>query len=110
MPRVIERDEEIAIASRDYWFTVTSFLQQNWALIDPTETGVTVWFFGDTSGVFDQLAFGTAVEAERALRRNGFRRYAEAPDAHEVIPCPEPPFWLGEHPSGPIYSSGRFWN
>ena len=71
---MIQRDEDISMASRDYWFTVTSFLQQNWALIDPAETGVTIWFLGDASGVFDQLAFGTAVEAERALRRNGFWR------------------------------------
>ena len=39
------------IASRDYWFKVVEMLQQNWALIEPAERGVTVFFLQDASGV-----------------------------------------------------------
>ena len=51
------------IASRDYWFKVVEMLQQNWALIEPAERGVTVFFLQDASGVFDQLAFTSVQEA-----------------------------------------------
>ena len=78
-------DEAIDIQSRDYWFKIVEFLQQNWALIDQTPEGVVVWFFGDTSGVFDQMAFASAEEAQAALLRNGFRRYADDPDAKNFI-------------------------
>ena len=29
--------EEVSIASRDYWFKIVEFLQENWALVDPHE-------------------------------------------------------------------------
>ena len=102
-------DTEIEILSRDYWFKVVEFLQQNWALIDPHESGVVVWFFGDTSGIFDQMTFPTKIDAEEALTRNGFRRYADDPRSQEFIGVPKPQFRRSAHPNGPIYSSGRFW-
>lgn len=101
--------ETVHIQSRDYWFIVTGFLQQNWALIDELDEGVIVWFLGDTAGVFDEMRFASPAEATAALKRNGFQRYAQTPSAQEIIPIPEPPFWRRPHPSGPIYSSGRFW-
>ncbi len=102
--------EEVPIQSRDYWFKVVEFLQQNWALLDPVDHGFKVWFFGDTSGVFDDISFTSQAEAEKALRRNGFARYAEDHEAQRFIARPEPPFYRLPHPNGPIYSSGRFWN
>lgn len=103
--------KEVEIRSRDYWFKIVEFLQQNWALIDeePGGDGCTVFFFGDTSGVFDRLSFSSRQEAEAALRRNGFRLYDTDERAKDFIAKPEPPFWEGSHPNGPIYSSGRFW-
>jgi hypothetical protein len=101
--------EEVEISSRDYWFKIIEFLQQNWALIDATPEGAVVWFFGDTSGVFDRLAFATAEEAQASLLRNGFRRYADDRRAKDFIAIPPPPFYLSPHPNGPIYSSGRYW-
>ena len=102
-------NKEVAIQSRDYWFKIVEFLQQNWALMDPCDRGVKVWFFGDTAGVFNELTFASAEEARRALQRNGFRRYAEAPEVHSFIAPPTPPFRRHPHPNGPIYSSGRYW-
>jgi hypothetical protein len=102
-------DSIIEIKSREYWFKIVEFSQQNWALIDQSDEGIVVWFFGDTSGVFDKLLFASISDAERALRRNGFRKYADDPEAHEHIARPEPPFRLRSHPNGPIYSSGRYW-
>lgn len=99
----------VEIQSRDYWFKIVEFLQQNWALIDETTEGCTVFFFGDTSGVFDKLAFSTVAEAETALRRNGFARFSEDKKAHGFIAMPQQPFHERPHPNGPIYSSGRFW-
>src|SRR5947208_6596908 len=103
-----DRDALLEIKSRDYWFKIVEFLQQNWALIDPDESGVVVWFFGDTSGVFDQMTFSSKNEAEEALQMNDFRRYADDPKSHEFIGIPTPPFRRGAHPNGPIYSSGKF--
>lgn len=102
-------DGVVEIVSRDYWFKIVDFLQQNWALVDPHESGVVVWFFGDTSSVFDQLTFSVDAEAEEALKRNGFRRYANDPESQGFIAAPKPPFQRRSHPNGPIYSSGRFW-
>jgi hypothetical protein len=102
-------ETEVHIQSRDYWFKIVEFLQQNWALIDATENGVIVMFFGDTSGVFDQLSFSSSAEAENALLQNGFRKYADDAGAKGFIALPPPPFHHRPHPNGPIYSSGRFW-
>jgi hypothetical protein len=99
----------VSIESRDYWFKIVDFLQQNWALIDADASGATVWFFGDTSGVFDQVRFPSANAAHRALARNGFRRYTEDTQSHSFIAAPKPPFRRRPHPNGPIYSSGKFW-
>ncbi len=103
------RGEIVEIKSRDYWFKIVEFLQQNWALIDQQDSGVVVWFFGDTAGVFDELKFKTEAGATRALKRNGFKLFAEDPKAQEFIAQPEPPFSRRPHPNGPIYSSGRYW-
>jgi hypothetical protein len=100
---------EVKITSRQYWFKIVEFLQQNWALIDPTERGVIVYFFGDTSGVFDEISFNSQQEAEAALRRNGFRLYTEDAKVHEFIAAPNAPFTRRPHSNGPIYSSGRYW-
>ena len=104
-------DEAVEIRSRDYWFKIVEFLQQNWALIDEDATGGewTVIFFGDTAGVFDRLRFPSVAEAEEALLRNGFKRYATDTKAQEFIGVPEPPVWESGHPNGRIYSEGRYW-
>jgi hypothetical protein len=102
-------DTELPIKSRDYWFKIVDFLQQNWALIDPASIGCRVWFFSDTSGVFDQLDFSDVAIAEGALRRNGFARFDEDPEAAAFLYKPQPPFVRRPHSNGPIYSSGRFW-
>ena len=102
--------EEIPnITNTDYWFKVVEFLQQNWGVIETTESGCTVYFFGDTAGIFDQIDFNSVSEAEAALRRNGFGKYEEDKKAQEFIAKPEPPFQWQPHPNGPIYSSGRYW-
>ena len=98
--------KEVPIESRDYWFKIVEFLQQNWALVDPHERGAIAWFIGDTSGVFDQIVFSSPEEAFSALTRNGFRRLA---NDQTFLRAPEPPFVRQPHPNGPIYSSGRFW-
>lgn len=100
---------EVSIRSRDYWFKIVDFLQRNWALIDESADGFVVWFLSDQAGVFDDLRFENEADAVRALRRNGFQRYADAAQAREMIAVRQPPFSLHPHPNGRIYSSGRFW-
>lgn len=98
------------ISSEDYWFKVVDFLQHNWAVIQPTENdGCRVHFFGDTAGIFDAIDFANSGSAESALKRNGFKRYAEDSEAQQFIAKPRVPFEMRDHPNGPIYSSGRFW-
>lgn len=101
--------EEVSIQSRDYWFKIVEFLQQNWALVDSGGGGATVWFVNDTSGAFDQIAFSCVGEAFVTLTRNGFRRLADDEQAHTFLRAPEPPFVRRPHPNGPIYTSGGFW-
>ena len=100
----------IDINSRDYWFKIVEFLQQNWALIDvnPDETA-TVHFVDDASRVFDLMQFDTVELAERGLRRNGFNRFADDKKAQEFIGPPDPPFFNKPICRKPIYSSGTFW-
>lgn len=105
-----DKPAEIEIPSRDYWVKIVEFLQQNWALIAPgSNAGVTVYFLHDLSGVFDRLSFSNQKEAETALARNGFERFAGNPSLRTFLIPPAPPFREDEHPNGPIYSSGEFW-
>ena len=100
----------LEIKSRDYWFKIVEFLQQNWALIDANEdSSVTVFFIGDRSGVFDQMFFQSIDAAQKGLRLNGFAPFSEDKEAQKFIAVPEAPFRESHHPNGPIYSSGRFW-
>lgn len=105
----MKQGDNIETQSRDYWFKVVDFLQQNWALIDPAEHGTVVWFFGDTAGVFDELRFESEAAALKALNRNGFKRFSDDQEAQKFIAIPEGPFRRRSHPNGPIYSSGRYW-
>lgn len=102
-------EEAFNISSTDYWFKIVEFLQQNWAVIEQNNSGCTVFFFGDTADVFDQLDFPSISDAEAALKRNGFARYDEDKNAQEYIARPKPPFRRQPHPNGAIYSSGRYW-
>lgn len=102
-------NESVPIQSRDYWFKVIDMLQQNWALVAPSDLGVTVYFVNDTSGVFDEIPFESSATAKSALRLNGFSSFAEDERAASFLRCPEPPFTRRPHPNGPIYSSSRFW-
>ncbi len=99
----------VSIESREYWFKVVEFLQQNWSLVDLNDQGAVAWFVSDTSGVFDEIIFPSMEEAIRALIRNGFRRFSDDLKAQTMMRPPEAPFTRRTHPNGRIYSSGRFW-
>ena len=103
--------QTISISSRDYWFKIVEFIQQNWALIENYSDGKSciVFFISDAAGVFDKLNFESVAKAEQGLLRNGFRRYSDDKEAQGFIAPPKPLFFEAKHPNGPIYSSGRFW-
>ena len=89
---------EIEIASRDYWVKIVEFLQQNWAPIAPgSNADVTVYFMHDRSGVFDRLSFHNREEAEAALARNGFERFAANPNLRTFLIPPRAPFHEDDH-------------
>lgn len=98
------------LSAYPFWYKIVEFLQQNWAVIVPEGDGVRVYFFSDASKVFDDILFTSSDEAKAALKRNGFALFDDDPDAQEFIGRPLPPFRLGEHSNGRIYSSGRFWS
>lgn len=100
--------DNIEIQTTDFWVKVVGMLQQNWALAEDTGS-TTVYFITDTSGIFDTLTFETMKEAEGALKRNGFRHFAQCPDLQSFLQPPSAPFHKTDHPNGPIYSSGQFW-
>ena len=56
--------DKVQIKSLDYWFKVIEMLQQNWAIIDAPEGGVTVYFVSDTGGVFGQIPFNSVDAAK----------------------------------------------
>lgn len=95
--------------AKDPWFKIVEFLQQNWAVIIDGGDSALVVFYGDTCGVFDEIAFDSITEAEAALIRNGFAKYQEDDNAREFIGLPRGEFQERAHPNGKIYSSGRFW-
>lgn len=102
----------VEIQSRDFWVKVVGMLEQNWALVETSDdqsAEVRVFFMGDTSGVFDEMSFPSTDEAMRALRNNGFARYADDRELQSFIVPPKSPFWRSRHPNGAIYSSGRYW-
>ena len=101
----------IRIKSADYWVKVVEMLQQNWALVDGELGGsARVYFVHDGGGVFDEMDFPSVTVAQEALARNRFQRWAEVGDKlGAVMSPPSQPFHRSVHPSGPIYSSGRFW-
>jgi len=103
--------ENVNISSKDFWFKIVEFLQQNWALIeeDTESEACIIYFISDGSGVFDQIQYPTIEKAEKALRRNGFEQYDKDPEAQGFIFPPRPPYFRDKHPSGNIYSSGKFW-
>jgi hypothetical protein len=49
--------ENVNISSKDFWFKIVEFLQQNWALIeeDTESEACIIYFISDGSGVFDQI-------------------------------------------------------
>lgn len=101
--------DPVRIFRKTYWVKVVSFLEQNWAAIDdlPGSSGVRIWFFGDTSGVFDFIDYPSREAARRALRANGFSVFTV--EKFDFIARPEPTFHWHAHTNGEIYSSGRYW-
>ena len=102
------------IANRNWWAKVLGMLCHNWALMDRGNNGsVVIYFFQDTAygerpKVVDSLKFDGAIDAMRAMRRNGFVELRRNPGP-----------WVGAEPrgyiwdgrvSGPrIYSEGGYW-
>ncbi|MFC1606310.1 hypothetical protein ACFL33_05560 [Pseudomonadota bacterium] len=106
MQLFVDIPEELAC---DPWMKIVDMLQQNWAVVVERDDAVLVVFYGDTCGVFDQLAFDNRETAERALRRNGFGRFRDDAKAQQFIALPDGDFHEQPHPNGFIYSGGRFW-
>jgi hypothetical protein len=96
--------------SRDYWSKIVDFLQQNWALIDETTAGATIWFFSDTSGVFEKLEYQSAHDAAVALLRNGFRRFSDDAAASTMMTPPTPSFTSSHTPTARSTVAADFGN
>lgn len=106
----VEPDSVVNIVSREYWFKIVGFFQQNWALVDINDDSTaTVYFIHDRGGVFDKMLFPSKTDAEAGLSRNGFELYAQAQEAQNFLSYPKAPFQVAQHPNGRIYSSGKFW-
>lgn len=78
-------NEPVNIQSDDCWFKIIEMLQQNWALIEPPASRVTVYFIHDASGVFDEISCASADAAASAVR-NGFRRFCRRPNGSSCVP------------------------
>ena len=109
IPVMNEDEAKIEISNEVYWYKIVEFLQQNWAVIEPEDSGFKVLFFDDAGGIFDAIEFDSLEDAETALKRNGFGNYSEDQEAQDFIAKPKAPLHAGPHLNNPIYSSGRFW-
>ena len=97
----------INLKNEIYWVKIVEFLQQNWAIIEIENQKIIVYFIHDGSIIFDKIVFKSILEAEIALKRNGFRLYLDTNENFtEFLTPPKMPF--GES-IRPIYSSGQFW-
>lgn len=99
----------VTISSSIFWCKIIDMLQQNWASIEQVDGKTVVYFFSDTSGVFDEKAFPSVEQAQRELEYNGFELFDKSHGGKEFISVPVAPFRRDLHPNGKIYSSGRFW-
>ena len=98
------------IEAQDYWVKVVEMLQQNWALIEDTESGtVIIYFIDDHGGVWDEIEYKSEGEAKSALEINYFKHYDSDPKLKSFLRVPSPPYHKTTHPNGAIYSSGQFW-
>ncbi len=69
-----------------------------------------IYFLSDACCVFDRIVLDSTTDARSSLLKNGFQRYDEDPRLLDLTSPPQPPFFEGAHPNGPIYSSGRYWS
>jgi hypothetical protein len=106
---VFSEGDSVMVLRKTYWVKIVSFLEQNWAAIDdlPDGSGVRIWFFDDTSGVFDFIDYPLREAARQALRVNGFSVWTA--EKFNFIGRPRSPFSWQSHPNGEIYSSGQYW-
>lgn len=109
MPQLPETPFDIGNEAPHWWVKVVGMLQQNWALPIVSETGVSVVFVGDTSGIFDRLEFKNESEMIRALHINNFEEFDRSPQLKEFLQPPKFPLNDRPHPNGRIYSSGQYW-
>lgn len=65
-----KHEDSLQIKSYDYWFKGIETLQQNWLLIESDAAGVAAYFISETSGVSNQISFGTIEEAVASLSAN----------------------------------------
>lgn len=121
-----------AVPQDRLWFKVTGMLQQNWAMVvdsgaNPSSASasasarapvsesasesaaVTVLFFDDHGGVFDELKYPNAAQAEHALAFNGFTPLSEELGFRAVAGLPRFPYRRGKRLERPVYSSGEYW-
>lgn len=87
----------VDLDSRDFWLNIVDFLQQYWAVIQENkmDSSVKVYFLNDSSVIFASLVFDTAEIAEKALMKNGFKRYDDPLENFtEFITLPQKPYHL----------------
>jgi hypothetical protein len=91
------RGAELSIRSDDFWLNIVDFMQQYWALIEPQNEGdkVVVYFLNDGSNVFASMEFDSLRIAEKALIKNGFKKYNDPLERYtEYLKPPGKPFTM----------------
>lgn len=93
----------------NYWCKVIGLGERNWAAIIPSNGRFEVVFFMDDSCIFDKMNFFSQEQAISALEKNEFSLYKDDDLLQQYVQAPQHPFGHTEHPSGKIYSSGKYW-
>lgn len=97
------------ITAESYWCKVIGMGEHNWAAIIPNNNRFEVVFFMDDSRIFDKMNFFSEDQAKAALENNDFSWYKDDELLQRFVHLPLHPFGHTQHPSGKIYSSGKYW-
>lgn len=92
-----------------YWCKVIGLGEHNWAVILPSGPRFEVVFFTNDSCIFDKMNFFSQEQAISALEKNEFSLYKDDDLLQQYVQAPQHPFGHRDHPSGKIYSSGKYW-
>lgn len=103
----------LVINSTEFWFKITGYLQQNWALVEKKiDDTCEIYFMSDHGEIFDIMLFPNYENARDGLVGNQFVNLQIKSRSGEFFKTiqPKPPYYIVPWLSNfGVYSSGGYW-